>query len=93
MEYIGIPAIVVICYLTAEIYKALIRKEESNRFIPIIAGITGGLIGLLAYYLYPNMILDAQNPIIAISIGIVSGLASTGSNQLIKQILKNKKEE
>lgn len=92
MEYIGIPAIVIICYLISEAFKLLVLKREENyKFIPIISGIIGGIIGLLAYYLYPDMILDAENPIVAISIGIISGLASTGSNQVIKQLIK--KEE
>jgi hypothetical protein len=94
MEYINIPAIVILCYLVGEIFKLLIlKKEEKYKYIPIIVGTTGGLIGLLVYFLYPEMLPGGDNPIVAISIGIISGLASTGSDQLIRQLIKNKKEE
>jgi hypothetical protein len=94
MEYINIPAIVILCYLVGEIFKLLIlKKEENYKYIPIIVGTTGGLIGLLVYFLYPEMLPGGDNPIVAISIGIISGLASTGSDQLIRQLIKNKKEE
>ena len=92
MEYVGIPAIIIICYLVGEIFKLLVLKKKSKyKYIPIVVGITGGILGLLCYFISPNIVLNVESPFIAISIGILSGLASTGSNQLIKQIIK--KEE
>lgn len=89
MEYVGIPSIIIICYLVGEIFKLLILKKKSKyKYIPIVVGITGGILGLICYYISPNIVLNVESPFIAISIGILSGLASTGSNQLIKQILK-----
>ena len=74
MEYISIPCFVVICYLFAEILKAITRKNETvKRLIPGISGLLGGLLGFLTF---------------RFAIGIISGLASTGSNQIIKQLLK-----
>lgn len=89
MEYINIPAIVILCYLVGEIFKLLIlKKEENYKYIPIIVGVAGGIIGLVVYFIYPEMLPYSDNPIVAISIGIISGLASTGSDQLIRQLLK-----
>ena len=39
------------------------------------------------------MILEASNIWIALGIGIVSGASATGTNQIIKQLFKNTKEE
>ena len=88
-QYIGIPSIIIICYLLGEIFKLLILKKKKNyKYVPIIVGKFGGLIGLISYYISPEIILNVDNPITALSIGIISGLASTGSYELINKILK-----
>lgn len=94
MEYVGIPSIIIICYLVGEIFKLLILKKKSKyKYIPIIVGITGGILGVISYYISPNIVLNVESPLIAISIGILSGLASTGSNELIKQIIRKDEEK
>ena len=88
MEYIVVPSILVICYILAEILKVITNKKEIiKRLIPPTLGIVGGILGLIAYIYLPTY-LNANNIYEAIMIGILSGLASTGSNQIIKQILK-----
>ncbi len=90
MEYIGLPAIIIICYLVGEIFKLLIfKKKRRYKYIPIVVGLFGAGLGLLIYYVAPEMI-DVNNPFHATAIGIISGLASTGTNELLKQILKEK---
>ena len=94
MEYIGIPSITIICYLVGEIFKILIlKKKRRNKYIPIIVGITGGIIGLIAYYTCKEIVLNCNNVIIAISIGIVSGLASTGGFEVINKLIRGEKNE
>ena len=89
MEFISIPVIVVICYIVGEIYKVLFKnKKDLYKLIPIFLSILGGVIGVLIYYTNKEMILNVSNVYEAIFIGIVSGAASTGSNQIIKQIFK-----
>ena len=85
MDLIGIPAIVVISYMITETFKMFINKK----YLPIVAGISGGCLGVLSYVLQID-IMPATDIISALAIGIISGLAATGSNQIIKQI--NKKE-
>ena len=96
MNYIGIPSIIIICYLIGEIFKLLILKKKKNyKYVPIIVGTFGGLLGILTYYISPNIILNVEDPIIATSLGIVSGLASTGSYEVITKLLhkiKNNKD-
>lgn len=97
MNYIGIPSIIIICYLIGEIFKLLILKKKKNyKYVPIIVGTFGGLLGILTYYISPNIILNVEDPIIATSLGIVSGLASTGSYEVITKLLhkiKNMEEK
>ena len=98
MQYVGIPSIIIICYLIGEIFKLMILKTKTKyKYLPIIVGTTGGLLGLLAYYISPNIVLNVDNPFIATSLGIVSGLASTGSyeviTRLLSQITRNKNME
>lgn len=89
MEYIGIPSIVIICYFIGEIFKLLIFKKKSKyKYIPIVVGISGGVLGLLSYFISPEMVFNVHSPIMALSIGIASGLASTGSNELLKKLIE-----
>jgi hypothetical protein len=83
MEIIGIPAIVVISYMITETFKMFINKK----YLPIVAGISGGCLGVLSFVLQID-IMPATDIVSALAIGIISGLAATGSNQIIKQIKK-----
>ncbi|MDE6584041.1 MAG: phage holin family protein [Anaeroplasmataceae bacterium] len=93
MEYVGIPVISLICYLIGEFFKLVILKKKTRyKYIPLIVGVAGGCLGLILYFTFPEMCLCASNPFIAVGVGIVSGIASTGGNELIMQFIKNKKE-
>lgn len=83
-EFIAIPAIVVIVYLIAEGVK-LFNLDNLNRAIPVICGCAGAVLAVLGYFTAPDMI-PAENIYTAIAIGIVSGLAATGANQIYKQL-------
>ena len=79
---IAVPAIAIICYLVGLGVKA---TPLDDKFIPIIVGVVGGIIGTVAYLTgMPNF--PANDVITAIAVGIVSGLASTGINQIYKQL-------
>lgn len=94
MEFVSIPVIVILCYFIGELSKILLGKNETRyKFIPVIVGISGGILGLIAYYACPEIMISVNNPFVAIIAGIVSGLASTGGNQVVKQLFskKNKK--
>jgi len=79
---IAVPAITIICYLIGMGVKA---SPLDDKFIPIIVGAVGGIIGTVAFLTgMPNF--PADNVITAIAVGIVSGFASTGINQIFKQL-------
>ena len=80
----SVPAIVVICYLVGMAVKASPVKEE---FIPVIVGAVGAIFGLVAF-LTKMPKFPANDFITALAVGIASGLASTGINQIIKQTKK-----
>lgn len=76
--------IVIICYLVGIGCKA--SKRINDKAIPVIVGIVGGIIAVPAMYVMKRF--PAEDIITAISVGIMSGLASTGVNQIYKQSKK-----
>ena len=78
----SVAAITVICLLVGQIVKA---TGLDNKWIPCICGAVGLVVGLGCLYLgVPEF--PATDPITAAAVGIVSGLAATGVNQVVKQI-------
>lgn len=77
-------AIVVITYLVGLGAKNISTiKDEA---IPVIVGLCGGILGIFGMFVMPDF--PAHDILNAIAIGIVSGLASTGVNQVWKQAQK-----
>ena len=79
----GVAAITVIAYLVGSAVKA---TTLDNRWIPSICGTIGGILGVLAMRIMPDF--PATDYITAVAVGIVSGLAATGVNQIGKQLGK-----
>lgn len=85
MEFMGITGvagIVVICYLVGLIVKA--TPWNNNKIIPIACGMAGAVLGVAGMYVMPEF--PAADPITAVAVGIVSGLAATGADQIAKQL-------
>lgn len=74
-------AIVVISYLIG--YAAKLIPQVKDEAIPVIVGVSGGILGAIGMYIIPNF--PASDIMNAIAVGIISGLASTGINQIYKQ--------
>ena len=79
----AIPVITVICFLIAEAVKA---TALDNKWLPIICGVCGGVLGVVALKVMPEF--PAVDVLTAIAIGIVSGLGATGAHQIYKQLTK-----
>ena len=80
----GVAAITVICYLIGVIVRA---TPLDNKYIPAIVGLCGAVLGIVALYVgLPDF--PAADPLTAVAVGIVSGLAATGVNQAVKQLQK-----
>ena len=72
----------VICYLIG--LGAKIIPAVKDNYIPVIVGAFGGVLGAVGMYVMPEF--PANDIMTAVAVGIVSGLASTGVNQIYKQI-------
>lgn len=80
----SVGAITVICYLVGEGVKLI---PLGNKWIPLLCGIAGGILGVAGMVIMPEF--PAGDTITAVAVGIVSGLAATGVNQLGKQMKKD----
>lgn len=78
-------AIIVICYLVG--LGAKIVPQVKDNYIPVIVGAVGGMLGVAGMYVIPDF--PAHDVMTAVAVGIMSGLASTGVNQVYKQVKKN----
>ncbi len=77
----GVAAITAICYLVGEGVKV---SGLGSKFIPVIVGVAGGVLGVIGYKIMPDF--PATDILTAVAVGIVSGLAATGVNQVVKQL-------
>lgn len=78
-------AIVVIAYLIGIAVKNI--EAIDDKWIPVICGIVGAPLGVLALRIVPDF--PATDYLTAVAVGIVSGLAATGANQIVKQLGKS----
>ena len=82
MEFTGVASVIgitVICYLVGMIAKA---SAVDNKWIPVIVGVFGAILGVAGMYVIADF--PATDVINALAVGIVSGLAATGVNQVTK---------
>ena len=82
MEFTGVASVIgitVICYLIGMVTKA---TAIDNKWIPVIVGVAGAILGVAGMYAIADF--PATDVINALAVGIVSGLASTGADQIKK---------
>ena len=79
----SVAAITVIVYIVGMLVKA---SPLAAKWIPVICGVVGGVLGIAGMFIMPEF--PAQDVISAFAVGIVSGLASTGADQMVKQMRK-----
>ena len=77
----SLAVITVICFLVGQVVKA---TGLDNKWIPIICGVAGGVLGIVGMLIMPDF--PATDYLTAVAVGIVSGLAATGVNQVYKQL-------
>lgn len=80
----NVVAITVIVYIIGLGIRA---TKLDNKWIPVICGAAGVLLGIAALYLgVPDF--PASDPMTAAAVGGASGLAATGLDQVAKQLTK-----
>ena len=85
---VAVPVITVIAFLVAEAVKA---TSLDNKWIPIICGCIGGILGVVAKSVMPEY--PAQDILTAIAVGVVSGFAATGIHQAFHQFVKEERDQ
>ena len=80
----SVAAITVIAYLVGLAAKNIPALD--NKWIPVICAAVGGALGAVGMNIMPDF--PATEYITAVAVGIVSGLAATGINQVVKQLGK-----
>lgn len=83
LEFATVAAITVIAYLVGIAAKNFEKLDD--KWIPVIVGVTGAILGVIGY-LTGMPEFPANDIITAIAVGIASGLAATGVNQIAKQL-------
>lgn len=81
----SVAAITVICFLVCQAVKT---TPLDNKFLPVIAGLSGAVLGVVGMQIMPEY--PAADYLTAVAVGIVSGLAATGINQVYKQLTSDK---
>lgn len=84
MEIMGIgsvAAITVICYLVGMTVR---QTQLDNKWIPSIVGFLGMILGVVGWKVIPDY--PASDILTALAVGVVSGLATTGIDQLYHQL-------
>ena len=76
-----VACITVICYLIGAVCKA---TGKLDKWIPCIVGAAGAALGVVGMYTIGDF--PAKDVLNALAVGIASGLASTGVNQIVKQL-------
>lgn len=77
----SVAGITVICYLVGQIVKAV---GLDSKWVPCIVGIVGGALGAVGMAVMADF--PAKDYLTSVAVGIVSGLASTGVHQAVKQL-------
>ena len=81
-EVATVVSIVIICYLVGIAIKL---SPLDDKWIPLIVGVAGGILGVVGMRVIPNY--PADNIMDAIAVGIVSGFAATGVDQAFRKQL------
>ncbi|NLV87045.1 MAG: enolase [Clostridiales bacterium] len=83
---VSVAAITVVSYLVAQAVKA---TRLDGKWLPVICGVCGGIMGVFGLGVMPDF--PADDVLTALAVGIVSGLAATGSHEIFKKmgVIKN----
>ena len=86
MKYMGMAGVASISIMAWLMGEAVKLSPLDNKWIPLLCGITGGVLGVLGMKLMPEF--PAADLMSAAAVGISSGLAATGADQLGRQLEK-----
>ena len=82
---LGIATVATITALVYIIGLGIKATKLDNKWIPVICGVSGIILGIVAMYVGVSD-FPATDPLTAAAVGGASGLAATGLDQVIKQL-------
>ncbi len=93
LEIISVPVIAGIVYFVMAVYKTIVKNAPAiwTSLIPVWAAVLGIVLGLVAFFLVPE-VMPAENALVAVLVGLASGLGAVGVHQVGKQIEKAKED-
>ena len=86
MEFMGMAGVAAISVIAWLIGEAVKLSPLDDRWIPVICGACGAALGVVGMMTMPDF--PARDIMSASAVGIVSGLAATGADQIGKQMRK-----
>jgi len=86
MEFLGMAGVAAISVIAWLVGEAVKLSPLEDRWIPVICGVCGAGLGILGMFTMPDF--PAGDLMTAAAVGIVSGLAATGADQIGKQLRK-----
>lgn len=86
----SVAVITVLATLAGAIWKTADKLDD--KWIPVICGSVGLILGIIGYYVGIKD-FPATDVITAAAVGVVSGFAATGINQVFKQFKKNNPDD
>ena len=91
MDYMGIAGVAAITVIAWLIGEAVKLAPLDNKWIPVACGFFGGVLGVVGMFTMQEF--PAADIMTAAAVGIVSGLAATGADQIGKQFSKDDKPD
>lgn len=81
----SIPLMLIIIYAILAIYRKIIGDTPSvwHKLIPLWAALLGMVMGMFVYTVFPE-IIPVTSLFTAVILGLITGLATTGLNQLLR---------
>lgn len=76
---VTVVTITAICYGLGVVAKTCPKFTDS--YIPALCCVSGAILGIVGMFTVPNF--PASDPLTALAVGIASGLAATGINQMV----------
>ena len=92
LELISVPAIATLVFVVMGVVKYAVNNSKFDRFVPLLSALLGVVCGVVCYYALPE-IMPARNVVVALVIGGASGLTSTGTHQMVKQLGNKTQDE
>lgn len=86
MENLGIASVAAITVIVFMVGLVVKNTKLANKWIPAICAVTGAILGVVGMVVMPDF--PATDYLTAVAVGIVSGLAATGVNELYNHTIK-----